>query len=92
VLHSSDRNNCSVCVRRYTFVAKIVLCAWVFNVIQLSLMKSIRQSIVDGRFPQFVNEFMSARFPPGKIPSWVVDALASVNIRLEFDPAANECS
>ena len=52
-------------------------------VFQLLLMKSIRESIVAGKFPQFVNEFMLKMFPSRKFPLWAVDALSSVNIQLE---------
>ena len=48
----------------------------------MSLMKSIRESLAAGQFPQFVNRFMSAMYPNGKFPDWVVDALSSVNIQL----------
>ncbi|KAG7255518.1 hypothetical protein CRUP_009305 [Coryphaenoides rupestris] len=51
---------------------------------QLSLMRSVRQSIVDGRFPEFVRSFMKRMFPPGeRYPRWAVDALASVNVTLD---------
>ena len=46
-------------------------------------MQSIRQSITEQRFPQFVQEFMNLRFPDGNYDSWAVDALASVNITLK---------
>ncbi|XP_028310729.1 queuine tRNA-ribosyltransferase catalytic subunit 1 isoform X2 [Gouania willdenowi] len=51
---------------------------------QLSLMRSVRQSIVEGRFPQFIQTFMRRMFlSRDQYPSWAVDALASVNITLE---------
>ncbi|XP_027032300.1 queuine tRNA-ribosyltransferase catalytic subunit 1 isoform X1 [Tachysurus fulvidraco] len=50
---------------------------------QLTLMRSVRQSIVEQRFPEFVQSFMRRMFPNDETyPSWVVDALASVNITL----------
>uniref|UniRef100_A0A672ICF9 Queuine tRNA-ribosyltransferase catalytic subunit 1 n=1 Tax=Salarias fasciatus TaxID=181472 RepID=A0A672ICF9_SALFA len=51
---------------------------------QLTLMRSVRQSIVDGRFPDFIRTFMKRLFPSrDQYPSWAVDALASVNVTLE---------
>nr|XP_023677681.1 queuine tRNA-ribosyltransferase catalytic subunit 1 [Paramormyrops kingsleyae] len=51
---------------------------------QLSLMSAVRESIVGGRFPQFVRTFMRRMFPsPEQYPSWAVEALASVNITLD---------
>uniref|UniRef100_A0AAV2KL19 Queuine tRNA-ribosyltransferase catalytic subunit 1 n=1 Tax=Knipowitschia caucasica TaxID=637954 RepID=A0AAV2KL19_KNICA len=50
---------------------------------QLTLMRSVRQSIVDGCFPDFIRTFMKRMFSsPDQYPSWAVDALASVNITL----------
>lgn len=52
--------------------------------LQLTLMRSVRQSIVEGRFPEFIQTFMKRLFPShDQYPSWAVDALASVNITLE---------
>ncbi|XP_006631729.2 queuine tRNA-ribosyltransferase catalytic subunit 1 [Lepisosteus oculatus] len=51
---------------------------------QLSLMRSVRQSIVEQRFPQFVRSFMARMYNSKEdYPSWAVDALASVNITLD---------
>ncbi|XP_053299406.1 queuine tRNA-ribosyltransferase catalytic subunit 1 [Pleuronectes platessa] len=51
---------------------------------QLNLMGSVRQSIVEGRFPDFIRTFMKRLFPsPDQYPGWAVDALASVNVTLE---------
>jgi queuine tRNA-ribosyltransferase len=49
---------------------------------QLSLMRNLRQSILEGRFPLFVREFMSRMYPNGDYPPWAVDALSSVGIGL----------
>lgn len=51
-------------------------------------MRSIRQSILEKRFVEFVEEFMSRQYPAGDYDQWVVDALASVNISLTT-PAQN---
>ncbi|MBN3289331.1 TGT ribosyltransferase, partial [Polypterus senegalus] len=51
---------------------------------QLTLMRSVRQSIVEKRFPDFVRSFMSRMYSgKGGYPEWAVEALASVNIALE---------
>ncbi|KAM6957072.1 queuine tRNA-ribosyltransferase catalytic subunit 1 [Aplochiton taeniatus] len=51
---------------------------------QLTLMRSVRQSIVEHRFPDFVRLFMRRMFPSSEqYPSWAVEALASVNITLD---------
>ena len=52
------------------------------NSLQLRLMASLRLSITEDRFPQFVREFMEETYPDGKYPDWAVEALASVNISL----------
>ena len=35
------------------------------------------------QFPQFVCEFMRAYHPDGKIPAWIIEALATVGINLK---------
>ncbi|GFR26729.1 queuine tRNA-ribosyltransferase catalytic subunit 1 [Trichonephila clavata] len=49
---------------------------------QMNLMKSIRESILENRFPKFIEDFMIQMFPNKDYPSWAVDALKSVNIHL----------
>lgn len=51
---------------------------------QLQLMASVRQSIVEGRFPAFVRNFMGTMYgTPQRCPAWALDALASVGIALD---------
>ncbi|XP_026881708.2 queuine tRNA-ribosyltransferase catalytic subunit 1 [Electrophorus electricus] len=51
---------------------------------QLTLMRSVRDSIIEQRFPEFVRSFMKRMFPSSEqYPSWAEDALASVNITLD---------
>ncbi|XP_066529892.1 queuine tRNA-ribosyltransferase catalytic subunit 1 [Hoplias malabaricus] len=51
---------------------------------QLTLMSSVRQSVIEQRFPEFVRSFMKRMFSSSEqYPSWAVDALASVNITLD---------
>lgn len=52
-------------------------------------MRGLRQSIVEQRFPQFVQEFMNLQFPDGNYDQWAVNALASVDIVLEKPPSKN---
>lgn len=55
-----------------------------FFTLQLTLMRTVRQSIVEGRFPEFIQTFMKRMFSTrDQYPSWAVDALSSVNITLE---------
>ena len=49
---------------------------------QLTLMKELRKSILDQRFPQFIQEFMDMQCPEGNYEPWVVNALASVDVHL----------
>lgn len=49
---------------------------------QLNLMASIRQSILEQRFPQFVRRFLSSRYG-ARIPAWVREALDAAGITLD---------
>ncbi|XP_063234806.1 queuine tRNA-ribosyltransferase catalytic subunit [Bacillus rossius redtenbacheri] len=49
---------------------------------QLRLMRSIRESIKEQKFPEFVRTFMESAYPKKNYPQWIVDALAAVNIQL----------
>ncbi|NXF82046.1 TGT ribosyltransferase, partial [Sclerurus mexicanus] len=50
---------------------------------QMKLMASIRESILQQRFPEFVREFMDTMYGGrGGAPTWVREALASVGITL----------
>nr|KAI8748267.1 queuine tRNA-ribosyltransferase-like [Biomphalaria glabrata] len=49
---------------------------------QLNLMSSMRQSIFEDKFPEFVQQFFTDMFPDGDYPDWTLQALASVNIHL----------
>ena len=45
-------------------------------------MKELRKSILEQRFPQFIQEFMDMQYPGGNYEPWAVNALASVNVHL----------
>ncbi|KAJ2953525.1 hypothetical protein O0L34_g1127 [Tuta absoluta] len=49
---------------------------------QMHLMRSMRESIINGTFPQFVQKFVDEVYPGGNYPAWVVNALSSVGINL----------
>ena len=53
----------------------------------LNLMKNVRKSIRNQKFPQFVREFMKSLFPNGGIksyPKWAVDAFNAVGIKFDY--------
>ncbi len=86
-----DQCSCSTCAR-YTraylhsiATVETVACNLlsIHNVAyQLRLMRAVRESILEGTFPPFVRNFMSAMYPDKIYPAWAVDALRSVNIDL----------
>ena len=45
-------------------------------------MQRLRESILKGRFPEFVVDFMNRLYPDKCFDQWAVDALKSVNIDL----------
>jgi hypothetical protein len=51
----------------------------------MHLMKNIRTSIAEGRFPEFVRNYLDTLYPNKDVPKWVCNALAAVNIDLQ-DP------
>ena len=46
------------------------------------LMERLRQSIIDGVFPEFVQSFMDVYYPNRSYPSWAVAALFKAGIDL----------
>ena len=49
----------------------------------MQLMRDIRESIKQDKFPEFVQRFMKRMFPDNIYPDWAQKALASVNILLD---------
>ncbi len=49
------------------------------DIYQMRLTRNIRNSIIDGKFPQFVQKFISTHYPQGA-PQWSLDALADAGI------------
>ena len=56
----------------------------------MQLMRGIRESIKQDKFPEFVRTFMSRMYPDRTYPSWVVAALRSVNIELKSSSLSSE--
>ena len=50
--------------------------------IQLNLMRDLRRSILEQRFPEFVQQFMLRMHPKRDYEQWAMNALASVGIHL----------
>lgn len=50
---------------------------------QLRLMKNIRNSILEDRFPEFVKGFLLGLYPDQNYPSWIKDSLNAVNIEIQ---------
>ncbi|XP_076654913.1 tRNA-guanine transglycosylase [Halictus rubicundus] len=49
---------------------------------QLRLMRDIRESIKEQRFPEFLQQFMLDLYPNKEYPIWIVNALNAVNVTL----------
>lgn len=50
--------------------------------LQLTLMRDIRQSILAGGFPEYIQQFMLKMYPQKDYPNWAIDALKSVHVQL----------
>jgi len=46
-------------------------------------MKQMRQSILDGKFPEFVEKHLTLNFPDKRIPAWVYDSLKANQVDVE---------
>mmetsp|Transcript_15297 Transcript_15297/g.25240 ORF Transcript_15297/g.25240 Transcript_15297/m.25240 type:complete len:323 (-) Transcript_15297:202-1170(-) len=49
---------------------------------QMSLMRSLRQAIINNTFPDFVRSFIQTQYPANDVPGWIVDALEVAGIPL----------
>ena len=47
-------------------------------------MESLRRSIFDGRFEEFVQHFMLTIYPNKDYPQWTVNAFNAVDIQLIY--------
>ncbi len=75
----------------YVFSPKLMLLfiIWWLNtfwicLFQLNLMKNIRESIKQDKFPQFVNDFFHKMYPEKEYPKWAVEALKTVYIHISW--------
>lgn len=50
---------------------------------QMTLMRDIKLSIIEQRFPQFVAAFFHNLYGVKEYPEWAVEALESVGIKLK---------
>ncbi|KAL6443859.1 hypothetical protein ACFW04_001715 [Cataglyphis niger] len=85
---SCECNTCKTYTRAYLHqIATIetVSChlLTVHNVaFQMKLMRDIRDSIKEQRFPRFIQEYMLAVYPNKDYPIWIINALEAVNVTL----------
>ncbi|KAL0099359.1 hypothetical protein PUN28_020136 [Cardiocondyla obscurior] len=49
---------------------------------QMRLMRDIRNSIQEQRFPRFIQDYMLTIYPNKDYPTWITNALSTVNISL----------
>jgi len=49
---------------------------------QMNLMRTMRNSIIDGTFPTFVQNFIRLQYPTSNYPKWVKEALEAAGITL----------
>ena len=50
-------------------------------------MRSIHNSILEDKFPQFIKNFFSEMYPNKDYPHWAIEALESVNVKLDCTDA-----
>lgn len=48
----------------------------------MRLMRTMRENIEKGTFPQFVKKYMNEMYPDGNYPNWIINSLKSVGINL----------
>ncbi|XP_052091286.1 queuine tRNA-ribosyltransferase catalytic subunit 1-like [Mytilus californianus] len=93
-----DQCKCSTCknfTRAYlhTIVTNETVACHLLSVhnvaYQLNLMKSVHDSIIEDKFPQFIKAFFIQQFPNKDFPQWAIDALDSVNVKLNENTTDN---
>ncbi|XP_076092505.1 queuine tRNA-ribosyltransferase catalytic subunit 1-like [Mytilus galloprovincialis] len=93
-----DKCKCSTCknyTRAYlhTIVTNETVACHLLSVhnvaYQLNLMKSVHDSIKEDNFPQFIKAFFIQQFPNKDFPQWAIDALDSVNVKLNVNTPDN---
>jgi queuine tRNA-ribosyltransferase len=48
----------------------------------MKLMRDIRESIKEQRFPKFIQDYMLTVYPNKEYPAWIINALEAVNVTL----------
>lgn len=48
----------------------------------MRLMRTMRENLQKGTFPEFVKDFMSEVYPNKDYPTWIVNSLKSVGINV----------
>jgi len=86
-----DQCTCLTC-RKYTrafihsLVGKESVACYLLSIhnikYQMNLMTTLRQSIIDDRLEDYIQQFFLKMFPNKDYPSWCIDALNAVNIQL----------
>ena len=53
----------------------------------MQLVRKMRAAVLEGKYPEFVIEFLKLQFPLGKlkVPKWVVEALDAVGIHVSTE-------
>ncbi|KAJ9577244.1 hypothetical protein L9F63_006218, partial [Diploptera punctata] len=77
-------------VNKYFYIIYIYIYIYIF--FQLRLMRSIRESIEQDRFPEFVRNFMANLYQNTEYPQWIVEALEAVNISLIQKEDSRKCT
>lgn len=85
--------SCMVCKRYsrayiHTLVTKDAMGSQLLSYHNLAYMmrlsKDLHNSIIEGRFPEFVQRFLQAQFPKGDVPQWVCNAMEAAGIDISM--------
>lgn len=85
---SCECNTCKTYTRAYLHhivTVETVACHLlsVHNIaFQMKLMRNIRESIKEQRFPEFIQQYMLNLYPDKKYPEWIINVLKAVNVNL----------
>jgi len=85
---SCECNTCKTYTRAYLHqiaTVETVSChlLTVHNIaFQMKLMRDIRDSIKEQRFPRFIQDYMLTVYPNKDYPTWIINALEAVNVTL----------
>ncbi|XP_043251922.1 queuine tRNA-ribosyltransferase catalytic subunit isoform X1 [Colletes gigas] len=85
---SCECNTCKIYTRAYLHhivTIETVACHLlsVHNIaFQMKLMQDIRRSIMEQNFPKFIQQYMLNLYPDKNYPSWIINVLETVNVKL----------